>query len=352
MAIDEGRLNNLLGQFVADLGAAMHAGNAVIGDRLGLYLGLRELGPTSAKHLAAHTGTAERYVREWLRGQAAGGYVSCDDAAETYHLTEEQALALADPAGPALPGGFLFALACLKDEPQVTEAFRTGKGVGWHEHHPEVFTGCERFFRPGYTAHLVSEWIPALDGVAERLAAGGRAADVGCGLGTSTRLIAEAYPQAAVAGFDYHEESIRLARKAAADAGAGERVSFEAAPAAGFPGSGYDLVATFDCLHDMGDPLGAARHIRRALASDGTWLVVEPHAGDHPAENMNPVGRAYYGFSTFLCVPAAVSQGAGAGALGAQAGEPAVRSIAAQAGFTRFRRVAETPFNLVFEIRP
>ncbi len=352
MAIDEDKLNNLLGRFVTDLGAAMHAGNAVIGDRLGLYRSLWELGPATPERLAASTGTAERYVREWLRGQAAGGYISYDADAETYCLSEEQALALADPAGLAMPGGFLFALACLKDEASITEAFRTGNGVGWHQHDPEMFTGCERFFRPAYVTNLIPEWIPALDGVAGKLAAGGRIADVGCGLGTSTRLIAEAYPQASVTGFDYHDASIRLARKAAADAGAGDHVTFEVASAASFPGSGYDLVATFDCLHDMGDPLGAARHIRRAVADDGTWLLVEPQAGDHPADNMNPVGRVYYNFSTFVCVPAAISQGAGAGALGNQAGEAAARAIAEQAGFTRFRRAAQTPFNLVFEIRP
>ena len=340
--MDQAVLDDLMGRFVADLGATVSGANVVIGDRLGLYRGLAESGPATSAELAARTGTAERYVREWLRGQAAGGYVSYDPATDQYRLTEEQAAAFADPAGLALPGAFQLAAACYRELDRITAAFRTGAGLGWHEQDPEVFTGTERFFRPGYVANIVSSWIPALDGVPERLAAGARVADVGCGLGTSSRLIAQAFPAATVVGFDYHAESIRLASKAAADAGLADRVRFEVAAADAFPGTGYDLVATFDCLHDMGDPVAAARHVRRALA---------PDAADEVAGNLTPVGRVYYGFSTFLCVPHAVSEHA-TDALGNQAGEPRMRRIAEAAGFTRFRRATETPFNIVYAVRP
>jgi len=267
-------------------------------------------------------------------------------------MTAEQAFALADPTGPLyLPGAFVLALGALRAEPRITEAFRTGAGMGWHEHDDDVVLGCELLFRPGYTANLVTAWLPALDGVEDKLRAGGRAADVGCGLGASSVLLAQAFPAATVSASDYHEESVRLARTRAAEAGVGDRVQVEVAGAQSFAGTGYDLVATFDCLHDMGDPLGAARHIRAALADDGTWMVVEPRAGDTVAENLNPVGRAYYGFSAFLCVPNARSQPGGY-SLGAQAGEAAIRQVATDAGFTRFRLVAQTPLNNVYEIRP
>jgi SAM-dependent methyltransferase len=352
MPVDEDQLNDLIGRFITDLGATVHAGNVVIGDRLGLYRALSKIGPADAAALAHHTGTSERYLREWLAGQAAGGYVSTDADARTFWLTDAQHLALVDPDGIGMAGAFLLAVACLQDEPKITDAFRTGDGVAWHEHREDVFTGCERFFRPGYVANLVTSWLPALDGVSEKLAAGGRVADVGCGLGTSTQLMATAFPNARVTGFDYHERSIELARKAAADAGLADRVTFEVAPAADFPGTGYDLVATFDCLHDMGDPIGAAAHIRAALADDGTWLLVEPYAGDSTAENFTPVGRLYYNFSTMLCVPHAIACGAGDTALGNQAGEAAVHLIATAAGFTRIRRATETPFNIIYEVRP
>jgi len=352
MPVDENELNDLIGRFITDLGATVHAGNVVIGDRLGLYRALSELGPADAARLAHHTGTSERYLREWLAGQAAGGYVSTDADAGTFWLTDAQHLALVDPGGVGMAGAFLLAVACLQDEPKITDAFRTGDGVAWHEHREDVFTGCERFFRPGYVANLVTSWLPALDGVSEKLVAGGRVADVGCGLGTSTQLMATAFPNARVTGFDYHQRSIELARKAAADAGLANRVTFEVAAAADFPDTGYDLVATFDCLHDMGDPIGAAAHIRAALADDGTWLLVEPYAGDSTAENFTPVGRLYYNFSTMLCVPHAIAYGAGDTALGNQAGEAAVRLIATAAGFTRIRRATETPFNIIYEIRP
>jgi SAM-dependent methyltransferase len=351
MTIDQDRLGELLGRFVTDLGATIAAGSVVVGHRLGLYRALAD-GPATAEELARRTGTDPRYVTEWLRGQAAGGYAAYDRATGQFSLTEEQAYALADPDGPLyLPGAFVLALGALRAESQITDAFRTGAGMGWHEHHEDVFSGCEMFFRPGYVANLAASWIPALEGVEAKLAAGGRVADVGCGHGASSVLMAEAYPTARILGSDYHQASIDTARKRAADAGVADRARFEVASAQTFSGTGYDLVTTFDCLHDMGDPVGAARHIRQALDADGSWLIVEPLAGDTLADNLNPVGRIYYSGSTFLCVPAARSQPGGY-TLGAQAGEAAIRRVAEQAGFTRFRRATETPFNAVYEARP
>jgi SAM-dependent methyltransferase len=335
-------LDDLLGRFVTDLGATISAGNVLIGDRLGLYRALAAAGPQTPGELATRTGTAERYVREWLAGQAASGYVIFADG--RYSLTEAQALAFVDPDGPALPGAFELAVACLRDEPMVRDAFRSGRGVAWGDHDPGVFTGCERFFRPGYVANLTGAWIPSVAGLHERLTAGVPVADVGCGLGASTRILAETYPASTVTGFDSHPESIELARKA----GTG---GFAVAAAHDFPGSGYGLVATFDCLHDMGDPVGAARHIRDALADDGVWMIVEPYAGGAVTDNLNPVGRIYYSFSTFLCVPHAIAEGAG-DALGNQAGEAPIAEVARGAGFRTFRRAAETPFNIVYEARP
>ncbi len=350
-APDPDRLDALIGRVLGDLGATTTAGAVVVGHRLGLYAALAR-GAATADELAERTGTDPRYVAEWLAGQAAGGYVEHDPSTGAFHLTPEQAFAFADPSGLLyLPGAFVLALGMLRAEPRITDAFRSGAGMGWHEHDDDVFLGCDLLFRPGYTANLVASWLPALDGVEEKLRAGGRVADVGCGLGASSVLLAQAFPAASVAASDYHEDSVRLARKRAAEAGVADRVSVEAAGAQSFSGTGYDLVATFDSLHDMGDPLGAARHIRSALADDGTWMVVEPCAGDTVAENLNPIGRLYYGFSAFLCVPNARSQPGGY-SLGAQAGEAAFRQIATDAGFTRFRRVAQTPLNHVFEIRP
>jgi ubiquinone/menaquinone biosynthesis C-methylase UbiE len=351
MAIDEGKLNEFLGRFVSDLGATVAAGNVVIGHRLGLYRALAG-GPANADELAARTQTDPRYVAEWLRGQAAGGYVEYDAASDSYSMTEEQAFVLTNPDGPVYaPGAFVLALGALRAEPKITEAFRSGGGLGWHQQDADVFTGCEQFFRPGYIANLIPSWIPALDGVAGRLRAGANVADIGCGLGASTILLAQEYPESRITGFDYHSESIELAHKRAGEAGVADRVNFEVSSAASFPGTDYDLAATFDCLHDMGDPLSAARHVRQALKPDGTWLIVEPYASDQVAGNLNPVGRAYYNFSTLLCVPNALSQPGGY-ALGAQAGEAAIRQVITDAGFTRFRRAAETPFNLVYEARP
>jgi SAM-dependent methyltransferase len=351
MAVDEDRLMDFLHRFVGDLGATMAAGSIVVGDRLGLYRALAER-PARPQELAERTGTAPRYVEEWLRGQAAGGYVEYDAATGEYSLTEEQAFALTDPDGPVfMPGAFQLALGALKAEAEITKAFRTGEGLGWHQHDTDVFAGCERFFRPGYSANLVSAWLPALDGVEVRLRSGIRVADVGCGHGASTILMAQAFPNSTFAGSDYHADSVAVARKQAENAGVGGRARFEAASAQAFGGGPYDLVTTFDTLHDMGDPLGAARHIRGQLAEDGTWMIVEPAAGSTVSDNLNPVGRVYYSFSAFLCVPNALSQEGGY-SLGAQAGEEPVRHLAADAGFTRFRRVAETPFNLVYEARP
>jgi len=350
--VDQDKLMAFLGQVIGELGATVNAGLIVAGDRLGLYRAMANAGPITSAELAAKTGTAERYVREWLNAQAAGGFVTYDPQTARYLLPPEQAMALADENSPAFVcGAFELATATIKAEPQIEKVFRSGAGFGWHEHDPGVFTGCERFFRPGYNANLVSSWLPALDGVEEKLRVGANVADVGCGLGSSSRLMAEAYPRSRITGFDYHRESIELARQKAKAAGLSDRLRFEAAPAQTFPGSGYDLITMFDCLHDMGDPVGAARHVRQALAPDGTWLIVEPIAGDSVQQNLNPVGRAYYAFSTFLCTPNSLSQDVGL-ALGAQAGEKRIRDVVTAAGFTRFRRVSETPFNAIYEVRP
>jgi SAM-dependent methyltransferase len=337
---------------VDEVGAALNAALVVMGDTLGLYRALAGAGPLTPAELADRTGTAERYVREWLNAQAAGDYVTYDPESGRYTLPPEQAVALTDDTSPAyLPGFFQLALGSVLDSPKITEAMRSGAGFGWHAHGHDVFEGCERFFRPGYNAHLVAEWLPALDGVVAKLERGVSVADVGCGHGASTVLMAEAFPASTFAGFDYHDGSISTAQSRALEAGVGDRVRFGTSPAASFPGRDYELVTMFDCLHDMGDPVGAARHVRSALAPDGTWLIVEPAAGDRVEDNLNPVGRAYYAFSTLLCTPGSLSQEVGL-ALGAQAGEARIRDVVTSAGFTRFRRVAETPFNLVFEARP
>jgi 2-polyprenyl-3-methyl-5-hydroxy-6-metoxy-1,4-benzoquinol methylase len=291
-------------------------------------------------------------VREWLNAQAAGGFVSYDPDSGRYSLPPEQAVALTDEGSPAyLPGFFQIAVGSVLDSPRITEAARSGQGIGWGDHVHDVHEGCERFFRPGYNAHLTTEWLPALDGVVEKLERGGRVADVGCGHGASTILMAQAYPNSTFVGSDYHAGSIETARERAQKAGVADRVHFEVAPASGYAGTGYDLVTVFDCLHDMGDPVGAARHVRSTLAEDGTWMIVEPNAGDRVEDNLNPVGRAYYAFSTLLCTPASLSQEVGL-ALGAQAGEARIRDVVTAGGFSQFRRAAETPFNLVFAARP
>jgi SAM-dependent methyltransferase len=351
-SIDQARLDEFMGRFVGDLGAALSAALVVIGDRLGLYRAMADGERVTASELGGRTGTDERYVREWLSNQAAGGYVSYDTEGEQFFLTPEQSLALAHEDSPAfVPGAFQLATALVKDEEKIEHAFTAGRGVGWHEHHHDLFSGTERFFRPGYAANLVSSWLPALDGVQAKLEAGVRVADVGCGHGASTILMADAYPRSTFVGFDYHPASIEHARAAALDAGLGDRVRFEVAAAKQYPGDGYELVCMFDCLHDMGDPVGAAAHVLSTLAVDGTWLIVEPYAGDHLEDNLNPVGRVFYAASTLVCTPASRDQEVGL-ALGAQAGEARLREVVTTGGFTRFRRATETPFNLVLEARP
>jgi SAM-dependent methyltransferase len=350
--LDAGKLEQFVFRAVEEVGATLNAALVVMGDRLGLYRALAGAGALTPSELAARTSTAERYVREWLNAQAAGRYVEYHPAEGRYSLAPEHAVAFCDEDSPAyLPGLFQTALGSVLDSPRITDAARSGAGVGWHEHNHDVHDGCERFFRPGYNTNLVASWLPALDGVVERLQQGGRVADVGCGHGASTILMARAFPNSTFVGSDYHGASIDTARRRAEDAGVQDRVRFEVAPAAVYAGEGYDLVTMFDCLHDMGDPVGAARHVLRTLAPDGTWMIVEPAAGDRVEDNLNPVGRAFYGFSTLLCTPASLSQDVGL-ALGAQAGPARISDVVTEAGFTRFRRAAETPFNFVLEVRP
>ena len=350
--LDADKLEQFVFRAVEEVGATLNTALVVMGDRLGLYRALAGAGALTPSELAARTGTAERYVLEWLNAQAAGGFVTYHPADGRYSLPPEQAVAFCDEDSPAyLPGLFQNALGSVLDSPRITDAARTGAGVGWHEHNHDVHEGCERFFRPGYNANLVDSWLPALDGVVAKLQRGARVADVGCGHGASTVLMARAFPNSMFVGSDYHAHSIQTARLRAEQAGVGDRVRFEVEPAAAYTGEGYDLVAMFDCLHDMGDPVGAARHVRDTLAPDGTWMIVEPAAGDRVEDNLNPIGRAYYGFSTLLCTPASLSQDVGL-ALGAQAGEARLRETVTAGGFTRFRRAAETPFNLVLEARP
>jgi len=352
MTIQPADIDAFVGRFVGDLAAVAHAATVVVGDKLGLYQSLAAAGPSTPAELAAATGCDERYLQEWLCAQAASEYCHYDPTTGRFHLDEVQAMCLADPASPAfVVGGMTVASSMHKDESAVRSAFATGHGVGWHEHHTDLFEGTERFFRPGYVANLTTSWVPALDGVEAKLLAGARVADIGCGHGASTLLLAETYPASTIVGFDYHEASIDVARKRAADAGLSDRVRFEVAGAHDFPGTGYDLVCIFDALHDMGDPTAAAAHIRQALAEDGTWMVVEPAAGDRVEDNLNVVGRVFYSASTMICTPASRAQ-AGAACLGAQAGEARLREVATAGGFGSFRRVAETPFNVVLEARP
>ena len=352
MALNEEKLHQFLGSCVNDFGAAMHAGLVVIGESLGLYKAMAAADkPLTPAELAERTSTNERYLREWLNAQAAGGYVSYDADNQKYFLSEEQAFALANENSPAyLPGAFLLAISALRAVPTLTERFRTGEGLGWHEHDAGLFRGTEMFFRPGYAANLINSWIPALDGVQEKLKTGAKVADVGCGLGASTILMAQAYPNSTFTGFDYHDRSIELAKERAKEAGVGDRVDFKVAKAKDFPGKDYDLVTYFDCLHDMGDPVGAARHVRESLASDGAWMIVEPFANDDTKDNFNPIGRAFYSASTLICTPASLSQEVGL-ALGAQAGEARMRDVVTQGGFGKFRRATETPFNLIYEAK-
>jgi 2-polyprenyl-3-methyl-5-hydroxy-6-metoxy-1,4-benzoquinol methylase len=352
MAINPDKLMALMGKLVGDFGAMASIGPMLLGEQLGLYKALSAGTPMNAADVAKATETNERYVQEWLCAQAASGFIEYDAAADKFHMTEEQAVALGIEGSPFyFIGAVEMAVAMQRAIPQMVEAFRTGKGVGWHEHDQCLFRSVERFFRPSYMRHLISEWIPALDGMKARLEAGATVADVGCGHGASTILMAQAFPKSKFRGFDYHGASIESAKKAAQAAGVSDRVSFEVASAKDYPGKGYDLVAFFDCLHDMGDPAGAAKHVHSTLASNGAWMVVEPAAGDKIADNLHPIGRVYYNASTFFCTPASRAQEVGLG-LGAQAGEARLSKVIKDGGFSSVRRAAETPFNMVLEARP
>ena len=351
--INESKLNELLGKFVSDLGAAISAGPIVIGEKLGLYKAMATPNERiTASQLAARTGANERYLLEWLNANAASGYICYDAEAESYYMTDEQSFIMASDESPVhVPGAFLLAVAALRSVPTVAERFKTGEGLGWHEHDSDLFCGTELFFRPGYNAHLIKEWIPALDGVEAKLRSGAKVADVGCGFGASTIIMAEAYPASEFTGFDYHSGSIDKARERANAAGVDDRVKFEVAASKDFPGTEYDFVTFFDCLHDMGDPVGAAAHVKRSLKEDGTWMIVEPFATDSRQQNHNPVGRVFYSASTIICTPASRAQEVGLG-LGAQAGEARLREVVLQGGFSELRRATETPFNLILEARP
>jgi 2-polyprenyl-3-methyl-5-hydroxy-6-metoxy-1,4-benzoquinol methylase len=350
--IDEAKLEAFMGQAVTDMGAIISAPLMMIGEKLGLYKAMAGAGALTSAEVAERSGAAERYVREWLRNQAAGGYVNYDPESDRYTLPDEQALALADEDSPFYILGVYDSIASLyADEDKITEAFRSGEGMGWHEHDHRLFRGTERFFRPGYRAHLVGEWIPALDGVQEKLERGAKVADVGCGHGASTVIMAQAFPNSEFFGFDYHAPSIERADEVAKEAGVNDRITFATGSAKEYPGDGYDLVCVFDCLHDMGDPVGASRHVLETLDSDGTWMIVEPFANDRVEENLNPVGRVFYGASTVICTPASLAQEVGL-ALGAQAGEAQLTEVLKQGGFSRVRRATETPFNLILEARP
>ena len=346
------KLNDLMGKLVGDLGAAMAGASILLGDRLGLYKAMADGEPVTSSELAKRTGLNERQIREWLSAQAASGYVDYQPEKNAFSLSPEQAMAFAHQDSPAFfAGAFDIVQAAYLDEPKVAEAFRTGKGVGWHDHSKCLFSGTERFFRPGYNANLVSSWIPALDGVEEKLKAGAKVADVGCGHGASTIIMAQAYPNSEFCAYDYHLPSIERARALAQEAGVSDRITFAQATAKDYPAKNYDLVAFFDCLHDMGDPVGAGKHVKETLAKDGAWMIVEPFAHDNLKDNLNPVGRVYYTASTFICTPASMSQEV-ALALGAQAGERRLRQVVTEAGFTRFRRATDTPFNMILEARP
>jgi SAM-dependent methyltransferase len=350
--VDPDKLMAFVFRAVEETGAALNCALVVMGDRLGYYRALVQHGPSTPAELAERTRTDEHYAREWLNAQAAGAFVAYDPPTGRYSLPPEQAVALTDEGSPAFVGGlFQIAHGTVRDSARILEAARTGDGVGWGDHNSDVHVGCERFFRPSYEAHLVSEWIPALEGVTDKLGSGAQVADVGCGHGASTILMAQAFPASHFRGADAHAGSITTAHERAGQAAVIDRISFEVASADAFTGGPYDLVTMFDCLHDMGDPIGAARHIRDVIADDGTWMIVEPAAGDRVEDNFNPIGRTYYGFSTLLCTPSSLAQPVGL-ALGTQAGPARIRDVVTAAGFTRFRVAAQTPFNNIFEVRP
>jgi SAM-dependent methyltransferase len=349
--IDPAKLEAFMGQAVTDLGAAISAPLFLIGEKLGLYKAMAHAGPLTSQDVAERSGAAERSVREWLRNQAAGGYVTYDPDSDTYTLPDEQALAVADEDSPFyVLGAYELIASLFADEDHIAKAFKSGAGMGWHEHDHRLFHGVERFFRPGYRGHLVGEWIASLDGVADKLELGAKVADIGCGHGGSTIIMAQAFPNSTFFGYDYHEASIERARETARRAGVADRITFEVATGKDYPGSGYDLVCVFDCLHDMGDPVGASAHILSTLAPGGTWMIVEPFANDRVEDNLNPVGRVFYGASTTICTPASLDQEVGL-ALGAQAGEARLTEVIKEGGFTHVRRATETPFNLILEAR-
>jgi 2-polyprenyl-3-methyl-5-hydroxy-6-metoxy-1,4-benzoquinol methylase len=349
-AVDPEKMNALAGRFVTDIGAAMAGANILLGEQLGLYKSLASAGPCTPEEFAKSTGIRERYLREWLSAQAASGYVEYKDG--RFWMTPEQKLALSDESGPAYFGGaFSIVASVYKDERRIAEAIQKGEGFGWHQHHVDLFSGTAKFFRPGYVANLVSQWLPALDGVVAKLQAGARVADVGCGLGASTILMAKAFPKSTFVGYDYHAESIEWARNEAVSAGVSANADFEVASAQDYRGRDFDLVTFFDCLHDMGDPVGAAKHVRATLKPEGTWMVVEPMAGERLEDNLNPVGRIFYQASTLICVPGSLAQ-EGAAGLGAQASGQNLEAVFRTGGFTRVRVAATTPVNRIFEIRP
>ena len=348
--MDESKMQEFMMKALLDIGATATAPMVLLGDRLGLYKTMAEIGPANTEELAKKSGTVERYIREWVRGQAAAGYVSYDVETERYFLNDEQKAALATEDSPFfIPGAFQCLAATFASHDKMAECFKTGKGLDWGEQSPLLFVGTERFFRPGYLGHLISEWIPSFEGVEAKLKSGAKVADVGCGHGASTILLAKTYPRSQFIGFDYHAPSVAEARKRAESAGVADRARFEVAKSTDYPGENYDLVAHFDCLHDMGDPVGAARRVKETLAKDGVWMIVEPNASDKPEQNFNPIGRLFYAASTSVCVPASLAQNGPA--LGAQAGEAKLREVLLEGGFSKVRRAAETPFNIVLEAR-
>jgi len=352
LAVNQDKLNQLIGKFATELGASVQGPAVLIGEQLGLYKALSAHGPLTSAELAKKTDTAERYVREWLAGQAAGGYINYDASTGKYMMTPEQAFTLANEDSPVyIPGAFYLVSSIYKDRGKLAEIFRTGKGMGWHEHHNDLFIGTHKFFRPGYLANLVSSWLPSLEGVIAKLEKGAVVADVGCGYGSSTIIMAKAFPKSKFFGYDYHLESIEWARNVAVTEGVAGNTTFEAALAKEYPRNEFDLVTFFDCLHDMGDPVGAATHVHQSLKPDGTWMIVEPYSNERVEENLNPVGRIFYNASSMICVPCSLAQEVGM-AVGAQAGDSKIQQIASQGGFQRFRRATLTPFNRIFEARP